>query len=212
MRTSGPHEPMSYAASGHSPGATASCFRSSRCTALPKVCGPMGSRTRSPERRSSPARAAESRTSSSEGRRPSAWTAAFSWLFGPAPRHESPCNSLLQGRSRRRASRRRIRLRRGGRADRSRSRHARLVRDLGRRQEGVRDVERPRARDPPVGRRGRARVQGPPHRGESARRRPLRARQHLPVSRSRGRSVRASTSRRSSTGWTRATCSIPSIV
>ena len=56
---------------------------------------------------------------------------------------------------------------------------------------GVRGDERPRAADPPVGRRGRARVQGAPHRGEPAGRRPLRRRQHLPLARSRGRSVRA---------------------
>ena len=50
-----------------------------------------------------------------------------------------------------------------------RARHARLVRDLDRRQEGVRGRERPQAQDPQGGRRGRGRQRGAPDRGQPAR-------------------------------------------
>ncbi len=101
-------------------------------------------------------------------------------------------------------------LRRRGKAERRRSRHARLVRRLGRREGGVRGDERPRAPNPPVRRRGRAALEGAAHRREPAGRRPLRRRQQPAFARARRRPLRAVRVAAPRSGWTSATYSTPS--
>ena len=78
---------------------------------------------------------------------------------------------------------------------RGRARHARLVRDLGRREGGVRAGERAHAPDPAVGRRERDADEGAPHRGQPAGGRALRRRRQPPLPGARRRPLRARTSR-----------------
>ena len=138
-----------------------------RCTARRRASRPKGSRTRSAERRSSRDRAAASRTSSPPRRRASRSSAACCSPIRPGRGRVTPC-SVRSARSRRaRCSPAAVRRRRD--ADRGRARHARLVRDLGRREAGVRGRERPHAADPQGGRRGRDRHARAPDRGRTRR-------------------------------------------